>query len=250
MKTTTKPLFQKYLFFVCFSSILFFFSTCKKEETIEIIPPQFDSIADIENNYYTTVKIGNQWWMAEDLKVKLFNDSTPIFDGQSNENWIKNRPSFCLYQNNTQAPGLLYNGFAVLDSKKIAPKGWHIPSDAEWKELEKHLGLSEELANSFGWRGTTQGIKLKVFGREDWLIVENSTWPTNESGFSARAGSNRLYNATWGEPGLAHTGFWWTSTEYNSDKLIFRHLDYKENGVFKNYENKFYGFSIRCIKDN
>jgi uncharacterized protein (TIGR02145 family) len=250
MKAAAKPLFHRFLLFFCFFGLMFFFSTCKKDDPVQIILPQFDSIADIENNYYTTVKIGNQWWMAEDLKVKLFNDSSIIFDGQNDNNWIKNRPSYCLYQNNKDAPGLLYNGFAVLDAKKIAPKGWHIPTDEEWKELEKHIGLSQESAEAFGWRGNKEGSKLKTFGRKSWLIIENSTWPTNETGFSANAGSNRLYNGVWGDPGLASTGFWWSATEFDSQKLFYRHLDYKNTNIFRNYESKFYGFSIRCIKDN
>jgi uncharacterized protein (TIGR02145 family) len=225
-------------------------SSCKKETPIEISSPQFDSIADIQNNYYRTVKIGNQWWMAEDLKVKLFNDSSNIFEGQGVNDWVKNRASYCLYQNNNLAPGLLYNGFAVLDSRKLAPKGWHIPSDAEWKELEKHIGLSQESADAFGWRGNKEGSKLKTFGRESWLIIDIDTWPSNESGFSANAGSNRLYNGVWGNPGLGNTGFWWSSTEFDYQKLFYRHLDHKNTNIFRSYENKFYGFSVRCIKDN
>jgi len=249
MKKTSLTVAHHILFF-SFGFFVMLVSSCKKETPIEISTPQFDSISDIQNNYYKTVKIGNQWWMAEDLKVKLFNDSSIIFDGQSDNNWVKNRPSYCLYKNNSLAPGLLYNGFAVLDSRKLAPKGWHIPTDAEWKELEKHIGLSQESADAFGWRGKKEGNKLKTYGRKSWLIINDETWPTNESGFSADAGSNRLFNAVWGDPGLTNTGFWWSATEFDSQKLFYRHLDYKNANIFRNYENKFYGFSVRCIKDN
>jgi uncharacterized protein (TIGR02145 family) len=249
MKKTSLTVAHHILLF-SFGFFALLVSSCKKETPIEISSPQFDSISDIQNNYYKTVKIGNQWWMAEDLKVQLFNDSSIIFDGQSDNNWVKNRPSYCLYKNNNLAPGLLYNGFAVLDSRKLAPKGWHIPTDAEWKELEKHIGLSQESADAFGWRGKKEGNKLKTYGRKSWLIINDETWPTNESGFSADAGSNRLFNGVWGDPGLTSTGFWWSATEFDSQKLFYRHLDYKNANIFRNYENKFYGFSVRCIKDN
>jgi uncharacterized protein (TIGR02145 family) len=249
MKKTSLTVAHHILLF-SFSFFALLVSSCKKETPIEISSPQFDSISDIQNNYYKTVKIGNQWWMAEDLKVKLFNDSSIIFDGQSDNNWVKNRPSYCLYKNNNLAPGLLYNGFAVLDSRKLAPKGWHIPTDAEWIELEKHIGLSQESADAFGWRGKKEGNKLKTYGRKSWLIINDETWPSNESGFSADAGSNRLFNGVWGDPGLASTGFWWSATEFDSQKLFYRHLDYKNAAIFRHYENKFYGFSVRCIKDN
>lgn len=231
--------------------ILFqFFVACKKETTIDKINvPIFDSIKDVENNFYKIVKIGNQWWMAEDLKTKSFNDSTPLINGQDENKWDLNLPMYCLYNNDSKAPGLLYNWNVISNSKNICPLGWHIPTDGDWKELEVFLGMQYSQIEKIGWRGTDQGSKIKVEGKKSWAVISYDTWPTNESGFSATAGSNRLYNGKFGDPGLFSTAFYWTSTEYNNDKAYYRYLDYKNSNIFRFYESKKSGYSIRCVKD-
>jgi uncharacterized protein (TIGR02145 family) len=221
---------------------------CKKENKVSIVLPQFDSIMDVDSNYYTTVKIGEQWWMAENLNVKSYNDGSPIRLAESDEFWKDSIGGYCVYKNDATAPGLLYNWYAVSDVRKIAPKGWHVATDSEWKALELFLGMKENDLNSVGWRGTIEASKIKIYGTEGWL-TEVEHWPTNESGFSALAGSCRKQNGIWGEPGIKLTGFWWTETDYKEGKAFYRYLDCKSSQIFRHYDYKNCGYSVRCVKD-
>ncbi len=222
-------------------------SSCKKDDPLPV--QETGTVTDIDNNVYKTVKIGNQWWMAENLKVKSFRNGVSIPKVQSIDNWIIPQSSYCLFQNNEESPGLLYNWFTVVDTNNIAPEGWHIPTDDEWKELEKHLGMSQAEVDNLNWRGNDEGEKLKALGNSEWTKYDG-VWGTNESGFNAYAGSCRLFNGQWGEPGLFSNGFWWTSSSKSKDEIWYRYLDYKDKRVFRSTVPKEYGFSIRCIKDN
>lgn len=224
---------------------LFIFSCKEKEEPKKV--NETGTMTDVEGNVYKTVKIGNQWWMAENLKVKKFRNNTAIPQRQVTNDWINNSAAYCVYQNNSDAPGLLYNFYVITDTNKIAPIGWHIPSDDEWKTLELELGMSPSDANKVNWRGLEEAEKLKVESPTGWTAY-NDVWSTNESGFSALAGSCRLFNGTWGDPGLNSTGFWWSSTAH-SNGAWYRYLDYKNKNIFRYYAASNYGMSIRCVKD-
>jgi uncharacterized protein (TIGR02145 family) len=222
--------------------------SCKKETITTPLLPVFDSIMDVDSNYYRIVKIGEQWWMAENLEVKSYNDGSPIRNAASDDFWKDTLPGYCLYKNDESAPGLLYNWYAVNSSKRIAPAGWHIATEEDWQKLETYLGMPQYDLARVGWRGTLEGSKLKIDGKKGWLTeVEN--WPTNESGFTALAGSCRKQNGVWGEPGLTQTGFWWTATEENTGKAFYRYLDYKNTKVFRHQDYKNCGLSVRCVKD-
>ncbi len=204
------------------------------------------SVTDRQGNVYATVKIGTQWWMAENLRVKVYNDSTPIVEVKSTAHdsvWAnKTDGAFCILDNRY---GLHYNWFAVSNSKKIAPAGWHIPSDEEWKLLELQLGMSLKEANKAGWRGVNESEKL---------IPESSTgWPasmvfgTNESGFCALPGGCRLFNGAAGE--VAGSGYWWSSTAGNASAAWYRNVSTGHPTIFRYYADKNYGLTIRCVKD-
>ena len=193
------------------------------------------TMIDVDSNVYKTVKIGNQWWMAENLKVTKYRNGEAIPPG-----------------NYSNGLGLLYNWYAVNDTSKIAPAGWHVPSDEEWKELEKYLGMSEADADKVNFRGTHEGEKLKAQGSNNWVVYNNyEVFATNESGFSALAGNCRMFDGSAGQPfGSVYTGFWWTSTaSIENNQAWYRHLDYKKANVFRFYGPKAYGFSVRCVKD-
>ena len=231
-----------------FSLFLLLGNSCKKK-TIELEIPQVDSIYDIDSNVYKTMKIGNQWWMIENLKVKTFSNGVPISSAQTSSSWQNKKSRYCLFDDNALAPGLLYNWYAINDTNKLAPKGWHIPTDDDWKELEKYLGMSQLQTDSISWRGTDQGDQLKIKGLKGWKRYED-VWPTNKSGFNALAGGCRLQDGTWGSPGLFATAFWWTATENSTGNTAFyRHIDYKKENIFRHSISKNYGMNIRCIKD-
>jgi uncharacterized protein (TIGR02145 family) len=233
-----------------FASI--FISGCKKKDEAETIPVhETGTVTDIDGNVYRTIKIGNQWWMAENLKVKKYRNGNFISTTGNNAEWQDfTTGAYCSYGNsseNSDVYGFLYNWYVISDTGNIAPPGWHIPSDEEWKEMEMSLGMISSEADKSGWRGTHEGEKLKKESPEGWTDYEN-IWATNETGFTALGGSCRLFNGLMGQPGLKQTGFWWTRSETDS-AAFYRYLDYKNATVFRGQCSKNYGFSIRCVKD-
>ncbi|NVN94126.1 MAG: fibrobacter succinogenes major paralogous domain-containing protein [Bacteroidetes bacterium] len=256
-----------YLFFFLILVVTF---SCKKDNSIT--PNETGIMSDIDGNVYKTVKIGNQWWMAENLKVKRYrNGDTIQFVGLNGYNldsskWNNiNSGAYCIIDNldstsknfNGKEFGFLYNGFTIIDSRIIAPAGWHIPTDAEWKTLEMFLGMSDIEANKTNWRGKTEGNKLKLQSGWSDLPENNSNYleseqyyiyGSNESGFSALGGGCCMYNGTWSDPQTFASGFWWTSS-FIDNNIIYRYLDYHKPYVFRYYALKTYGFNIRCVKD-
>src|SRR6185436_9939867 len=220
---------------------------CKKEPIEEVQPPalETDSMTDIDGNVYKTVKIGNQWWMAENLRVTMYSDSTFMHKDEGDSDWsIDTVGGSCIYDIKIDTLGLLYNWYAVNSTHKLAPAGWHIPSDDEWKQLEIYLGMSSDEANKAGWRGTHEGEKLKIKAPVSWTVY-GDVWATNESGFTALPASCREFNGKMGLPGLGATGFWWTSTSHDTLGAYFRYLDYKNANVYRSYVSKNDGFSVR-----
>jgi len=225
------------------------FFSCKKEESSEPDASfQTDSIYDLDSNVYTIVKVGNKWWMAEDLRVTRFRDSTMIPQVQAQITWLSAGSAFCIFQGNPLAQSLLYNYSAVTDPRGLAPAGWHVASDAEWKELEKYAGMSNTELERLGWRGGNQEAqKLKTEDRKGWLVSE-TTWPKNNTGLSLSGIGGRVYDGQWTEPGLFSQGFWWTADKIG-ERAYYRHLDYKYNEIFRDKADVHYGMAVRCVKD-
>jgi len=224
------------------------------------------TVADYDGNWYNTVKIGEQFWMAENLKATHFMDGTEIPLVEENVNWFNldyGDKAYCYYDNssaNSDTYGALYTWAAAMNGastsdlnpsgvKGICPDGWHLPSDAEWIELEMFLGMSFEQADAFGWRGTDEGDKMKAnFG---W---NNNGNGTNSSGFTALPAGNRL-GGTFDD--LGETTRYWSTTEYvNITHFAFsRTLDCNHSEVGWFNCNHYYGFpkdfglSVRCVKD-
>lgn len=223
--------------------------SCKKEN--DTPAPETGTMTDIDGNVYNTVKIGSKWWMAENLKVSRYNNGdsiTYISQGKPDSDWSDLKSGgYCYYD---EKFGFLYNFYTMSDSRKIAPEGWHIPTDSEWKELETALGMSAEDTEKLNWRGSDQGNKLKTVGGNTMYWAASSDIYTifgnNSSGFTALGGACRVFNGSWGD--LTHTGFWWTSTS-NENGAWYRGLDFDKINVFRFYGPENYGLSLRCIKD-
>jgi uncharacterized protein (TIGR02145 family) len=244
---------------LAFAQLLLFANGCKKDSQTPATALQTDSITDIDGNVYKTVKIGNQWWMSENLKVRKYRNGQYLFATTSSTTlatWDTiTKGALCLYNDDlTDSTGYLYNWFAISDTNNIAPQGWHIPTDDEWKQLETTLGMSQSDADKSGWRGTGIAEKLKMKGQDYWADY-GTIWNTNQSGFSAMAGGCRMFNGTtalnqWSTPsGLKYAGFWWTASQNTEGEVWYRNLDYKNSTVLRAHTYKNYGFSIRCVKD-
>jgi uncharacterized protein (TIGR02145 family) len=209
------------------------------------------SVADIQGNIYKTVRIGNQWWMAENLKSTFFTNGELIPIIPDMVEWAATTaPAYCTYNNASDGFGLLYNFHVINSGKEIAPYGWHVPTDEDWKVLEEYIGMPVGELEAINWRGTNEGDRLKVENNNDtpsWATFEG-VWGTNDFGFSADGGSCRVFNGDWGFPATGRSGYWWCSTA--SDEYgWFRYLDYQKSGIFRYAAHPNYGFSIRCVKN-
>ena len=244
MKKISYPIFL--LSLVAFTSI----QSCKKEEdpdnNTEVTCPA--TVADIDGNVYNVVKIGNQCWMQENLKTTKYKNGTAIASGLDATQWSNaTTGAYAIYDDNSANDatyGKLYNGHAVATGQ-LCPNGWHVPSDAEWKTLEKYLGLTETEANQTGERGTDVGGKLKATTLWD---APNAS-ATNSSGFTALPAGTR--NSVGDYIVLKQYTDFWTSTPYETDDnyLWDHHLYYNGGGVGRIHQSKDKGYSCRCVKD-
>ena len=208
---------------------------------------------DIDGNVYETVQIDEQLWMAENLKVTHYNNGDEITNLTSESDWTSTYSgAYSDYDNNpsnSETYGKLYNWYTVDDSRGLCMEGWHVPSDEEIMELEMFLGMSESEAHSTYWRGTDEGSKLA--GNSDlWLLngalVNNPEFGT--SSFTILPTGHR--NGTYGTfDYVGSYGPFWSSSEYNSDYAWARRLYYDNSRVYRYYFNRYYGLSIRCLKD-
>jgi len=212
---------------------------------------------DCDGNIYETVQIGDQLWMAENLKVTHYNDGSEIQYVQQESSepdvWQNLSTGAYGYYNddptNLNTYGNLYNWYTVDDSRGVCPDGWHVPSDEEFMELEMFLGMSEEEANIIGFRGSPVGSKLAGSSDLWWdddILVNNSEFGTSGFNFlpaGYRSASDGAYD------GMGNFGDFWSSSEYGSDTAWGRGLNYDYSGVGRYDGGKQYGVSVRCLGD-
>ncbi len=241
-----KSVFLKFLPVI----FLLIVTNCKKGNDKPNI--ETGTVTDINGNVYMTVKIGTQWWMAENLKVTRYRNGDPIPNITDTTNWMKlTTGSYWWYNNDTvfkKKYGALYNWYAVIDSRNIAPIGWHVPTDAEWCQMMIYLDATVYCEQE-GVVGTDVGSKLKA-SEENWCSSKGGE--TNETGFSAVPGGYRSGMGYFLE--YCCLGLWWTSTEL--DSVIFppgawyRDMSHYYPGVWRSVEPKWSGLSVRCVKDS
>ena len=192
------------------------------------------TVTDSDGNVYQTVKIGNQVWMAENLKTTKYRNGELISNVREETAWSNlTTGAYCNYNstgNNADISGRLYNWYAVNDSRKIAPKGWHVATDAEWTTLITYVG-GESVA----------GTKLK--SKTGW---NNNGSGTDDYGFTAFPDGYRNYDGTFYFVG--NNGYWWSSTEDGSYGARLQFIGNSSNVFISNF-NKSFGLSVRCVKD-
>jgi uncharacterized protein (TIGR02145 family) len=214
-------------------------------------PIPADVLMDIDGNLYKTILIGEQIWMAENLKVTHYRDGTAITNVTQANAWdVLTTGAFCIYNNNASNEvdilGALYNGYAVKDSRNIAPAGWHVPTDDEWKELEMALGMSQSEADKNEGRGTNEGSKLG--GRADlWGdgVLENNP-DFGSSGFIALPSG---YRYSGNDQTIGTHSYFWSTTEYDSNILWLRRLQNTYTEISRVYDYMERGLAVRCVKD-
>ena len=216
-----------------------------------ITPPEFGgTVKDIDGNEYHTVTIGSQTWMIENLKTTRYMDSTKIAITSDSAAWRNLKvPGYCWYNNDSVANknvyGALYNWYAV-NTGKLAPKGWHVPTEEDWITLENNAviylyssgSISKILASTTNWRKSgTSGA------------IGNNLTINNSSGFSALPGGSRenyihSYNS------MDSTGVWWSTTLKSDTTALSIVLRCQLSTVERHNKHKWKGFSVRCVKDS
>jgi uncharacterized protein len=212
------------------------------------------SLLDYDGNVYQVVQIGNQVWVAENLKVTHYEDGTAITNVTDDATWgALTTEAYCIFNNNASNEvdtyGALYNWYAATDSRNIAPAGWHVPTDDEWKELEMYLGMSQSEADTEGSsRGTNEGSKL-ADNANLWNsgALENDS-EFGSSGFTALPVGYRSYN-TGNFLSMGQYADFWSATEGDSSKAWYRTLNYNDSGVSRYDYNMRAGFAIRLVRD-
>jgi len=221
-------------------------------------------VTDADGNLYNTVIIGNQEWMAENLRTTKYcnGETLPMNNNNSMETWGNLTVGAWNFVNSNSSiyPNeKFYNWYAASDSRNICPCDWHVPSDSEWTILENYL-----IANGFNYDGTTSGNKIaKAMASQNsfWNsslnigAVGNNLSQNNSSGFNAlpfglitESGINYGYNA-------GNYAFWWTSNEWNTDNTyaLWTGLSSQHNNIWSGAPDiglKTAGFSIRCLKNS
>lgn len=200
---------------------------------------RFGTFTDSRDGHeYGWVKIGKQVWMAENLRTGKLNDGTTIPLVTNNTAWNRLTPACCWYNNDKatfgNTYGALYNWWAV-NTGKLCPAGWHVPTDEEWTTLTTFL-RGESVA----------GVKMKESGTTHWKSPNKGA--TNESGFCGLPVGYRYYTGDFNYVGSY--GYWWSSTKYATKYARSRRLGYNSAVVNRDIDLKGDGFSVRCLRDN
>jgi uncharacterized protein (TIGR02145 family) len=192
---------------------------------------------DGDGNDYPTIIIGNQEWMAENLRVTHYRNGDAIPNYTTGYTWsFATDGAYCWYNNDAVTYkllyGALYNWYAVNDPRNICPAGWHVATDAEWSTFVTQLGGE-----------STAGGKMKAAVL--WNAPNTGTVFSN--GFSGLPGGYR--NNTSPFLGVGSYCNFWTATEDAPPNAWYRYLSYDNAGALRNSYNEKSGFSVRCVRD-
>lgn len=243
-----RPIFRYVLYALISVILIELLHSCSRETTPDYYTIyfnnnlQYSTIEDVDGNSYRTIQLGDQIWMAENLRVKHYRDGTEINLITNNDEWIGlTSEAYGIYENNYKLfPlfGCLYNYYSTKSDHELCPAGWHVPTVEDWTELGIFLG-GESLA----------GDKLKEQGPAHWGPLNTGT---NESGFTALPGGMRSHLGTFysAGDGTGGAGYWWASTESSDTTAWSYSLGCEAIYVFKTpFTLMRHGFSVRCIKD-
>jgi len=201
----------------------------------------------IEGNTYKWVKIGEQIWMAENLRSTKFSDGSNIPNVTNSTDWKSTETSaYCWYMNNEerykQKYGALYNYYTV-ETGKLCPSGWHVPTNDEWLELELYLGMDTHDIDGTGSRG--QGVGTKLKSTSGWF---GNGYGTNLSKFCALPGSARFSRGSFDED-VGKEGAWWAVNPDKKYAPLGRYLYYNRHEIFALHIDPNTALSVRCVRD-
>jgi uncharacterized protein (TIGR02145 family) len=215
---------------------------------------QAQTVKDINGNVYHTITIGTQVWLKENLRTTRFSNAVSInttipdtlditTESMPKYQWIYDGKG-----SNNAKYGRLYTWYTITDSRKICPKGWHIPTDVDWTTLADYLKN-----NGYGYNNNIDEIAKSMAAKSDWNIdsmvgdIGNDQMSNNSSGFSAFAGGYRYGIGRY--YGFGIYGYWWSAIEVDAKAASYFNLSAHPNNVFRGSTSKQNGVSVRCVKD-
>lgn len=225
-----------------------------------------ETVTDADGNIYNTIRIGTQVWTIENLRTTKLNDGTPIPHVSDSMDWLfLVSPGYCYYENTNsmdsiQKLGALYNWYCV-DSKKLAPPGWHVPTNEDWITLKNYL-----IANGYNWDRRKGGNRIaNSLAAQIWWkpypikgMPGHNMQHNNRSGFSGIAAgfrftswdSSECRDVTSGYLAINHKGAWWSATEVNQLEAYSFGLGFCREHLIE-YDSflKTCGYSVRLVKD-
>jgi len=211
--------------------------------------PLFGTVTDIDGNTYQTVIIGDQVWMAENLRANTYSDGISIPHVPGLTDWTElDSGAWSNYNNNPindAIYGKFYNWYAATNPN-ICPQGWHVPTDAEWQQLEFALGMDADEWEQGQYRGSAQNVGGKLKSIALWNPP--NTGATNESGFSGLPGGDRS-PLTGFSSALGNYSDWWTASERDEVRAWYRRLGTAYAGFNRSHIVKRAGKYLRCIRN-
>lgn len=239
---------------------------CKKEDEIKTgrstavfnTSKTYGTVKDSDGNVYKTITLGTQTWLAENLRTTHYQngDSIPNVKGAKDPSLWGNLTTgaYCSYNNTSDLDsiatfGLLYNGYAVIDSRNIAPEGWHVATDAEWDTLETFIAAGDAELQPVGIG--IAGGRLKEAGI---LHFGQDNHADNSSGFTALPGGQRstsyneaTYSSEFEE--IGNYSIYWTSSSIYPGFLLERLMVSHFTSITRNQIPISFGISVRCVKN-
>ncbi len=210
-----------------------------------------DPVSDVDGNSYRTVIIGDQEWMAENLKTMTYSNGDAIdYPGDDDNAWRKNSSgAYSWYDNdpsNGEHYGALYNWYAVVNPKGLCPDGWRVPDHKDWLTLTEYVG--DQMGNKLKSRrqvGSPFGGEYDTMEHPRWETF-SVNYGTDDFGFGALPGGNRHASGTFVTKGA--NALFWSSSEISETAGHGWYIYHGYYGVDRGYGDKGAGFSVRCIR--
>jgi uncharacterized protein (TIGR02145 family) len=231
------------------------------QEQIDVLQSTSGSgtVTDQDGNSYPYLTYGDQVWTVKNAEMVTYRDGTPIPQVTDATEWANLTTGAWCYYDNDPSKGKLYNWYAVAGihdndentpNKELAPEGWHVPTDAEWTELENYL-----IANGYNYDGTTTGNKIAkaMSSTTGWNgsttdgVPGNNQLENNSSGFNAFPDGGRISDGTFRDENK--TTIFWTSSEKDTTDAWDYDIDSFNNYLARSGGVKEYGSSVRFVRD-
>ena len=223
------------------------------------------SVEDIDGNVYETVTIGNQEWMAENLRATRYNNGMDIaYPGNDAAAWTNNTTGAYGWYINTEAAnrdifGAVYNWHAVNNAVGLCPAGWRVPTRNDWEQLEDYLKVEYSLSNSHEGTGSI-GNRLKSCRQvrspmgSGCATLLYPRWAEHDThygfddfGFAAIPIGSRNSDGAFTD-NAGYYGQYWTATADGEENALYTYFTYDIGAVLRTSANKLNGYAVRCVR--